>query len=57
MFVRAGIIVIGVIPRFATARPAFAALLPLIGHAAWRAYRGTIDAPARPARRVAGDTV
>ncbi len=44
-----------VLVGFATAYLAFAVLLPWLGHAAWHAYRQTIDASAWPAR-LPGDT-
>ena len=43
-------IVIAVLAGFATMFVGFIAVLPLIGHATWHAYRQTIDAAAWPQR-------
>lgn len=51
MIIWASIIVACVIAGFATALFAFAVLLPIIGHATWHAYRGTIDASEWPSRK------
>lgn len=56
MIIWASIIVACVIAGFATALLAFAVLLPVIGHATWHAYRGTIDASAWPLRKNPEDT-
>jgi uncharacterized membrane protein len=49
MLLWALIIVTSVLIGFATMFFGFIVLIPLIGHATWHAYRGTIDAALWPA--------
>jgi uncharacterized membrane protein len=57
MLVWGTLIVIAVLVGFATMFVGFIALLPLIGHATWHAYRQTIDAAAWPPRHAVFGTI